>query len=433
MSKKILIVEDERIIAEDIKNSLLVYHYEVINIVSRGAEAIEQAKLLKPEMILMDIKIEGAMDGIETAAIITKEMNIPIVYLTANADESTLQRAKDTKPYGYIVKPFEEVDLNATLEIAFAKYESDQVLLKSQKRFEKLIEENTDGIAVINKANIIIFVNAAYENLFGKTKNELIGKEFELPLNDSNSFDFDFTNQLGQRTAEVRKTEIEWEDETAFLVTLRDVTERKKALWELEKSSRKMQKLMENIVNGLVSAIEMRDPYTAGHQRKVAELACAIGRKMELSEHRIQGLRIASLVHDIGKIQIPAGILSKPGKLDDIEFEIIKSHPQAGYEILKSIDFPWPIAKTVLQHHVRKQGKSYPVNQNYNDIILEARILSVADVVEAMSSHRPYRPALGMGKALEEIRNNSGTIYDKDVVDACLSVIVEDKFEFQIT
>ncbi|MCF7794661.1 MAG: response regulator [Candidatus Cloacimonetes bacterium] len=429
MVRKILIVEDERIIAEDIKKSLVNYQYEVVSIVSNGNAAIAAAKEKQPDMILMDIKIEGDIDGIETAKIIKKEFQIPIVYLTANADEATLERAKDTQPYGYIVKPFEEIDLNATLQIAFSKHHSDLDLIRSEKRFKKLIEENTDGIAVIDKDKKILFVNQAFEEIFCKTREELINSKFEHDI-DKNRFELEIDCEDQNKILDVSVVEIHWENEIAKLTTLRDITERKKAQLEVEKSAQKLQKLLEDLVNGLVSAIEMRDPYTAGHQRKVAELACAIGRKMNLSEDRVNGLRIASLVHDIGKIQIPAEILSKPGKLSDVEYEIMKSHAQAGYEILKGIDFPWPIAQTVLQHHVRMEGISYPDNIEYDEIILESKILSVADVVEAMSSHRPYRPARKIEDVLDEIRDNRGSKYDAEVVDACIKVFKEDNFSF---
>ena len=173
----------------------------------------------------------------------------------------------------------------------------------------------------------------------------------------------------------------------------------------------------------------MRDPYTAGHQRRVARLATAIAAEMGLEESRVQGLHMAGVVHDIGKIHVPAEILSSPAKLSNAEFEIIKTHPQTGYEILKGIDFPWPVAEIVWQHHEKLDGSGYPRGLKDEEILLEARILTVADVVEAMASHRPYRPGFGIFPSLQEISRNKGKLYDEQVVEACQRLFMEKGFE----
>ena len=188
---------------------------------------------------------------------------------------------------------------------------------------------------------------------------------------------------------------------------------------------------MDNTLETMSKIIEVKDPYTSGHQRRVCQLAIRIAQEMKLPEDKIEGIRIASLIHDIGKIGIPTEILSKPTKLTDIEFSLIKGHPQIGYDILKSIDFSYPVVQIVLQHHERLDGSGYPNNLRGNKIILEARILGVADVAEAMSSHRPYRPALGIDKALEEISKNRGILYDPEVVDVCLKLFKEKGFKFE--
>ena len=190
----------------------------------------------------------------------------------------------------------------------------------------------------------------------------------------------------------------------------------------LKESYLKLQKLLQETVTGLIAAVEIRDPYTAGHQKRVTALAMDIAKEMRLDKETIDGICIAASIHDIGKINIPSGILSKPGKLSSAEFDLIKVHPVYGYEILKNIEFPWPIADIVLQHHERYDGSSYPKGLSGNDILLEARIICVADVIESMVSHRPYRPALGIIEAIEEIHSNKGTLYDPKVVDACTAV-----------
>ncbi len=181
-----------------------------------------------------------------------------------------------------------------------------------------------------------------------------------------------------------------------------------------------LQKSITGTINLVASTVEIRDPYTAGHQQRVSKLAAAIAGELGLPRPQTEGIRMAGLVHDVGKIFIPAEILSKPGKISAIEFAIVKSHAQLGYQLLEPIDFPWPIADIVHQHHERIDGSGYPQGLSKAEIILEARILAVADVVEAIASHRPYRPALGIDKALEEIEAQAGVLYDPRVVEACL-------------
>ena len=214
-----------------------------------------------------------------------------------------------------------------------------------------------------------------------------------------------------------------------FIATTRDVTVRKRAEEELERSFKKSQRMLEEAVKALASTAEKRDPYIAGHQRRVAQLACAIADESGFPEEQIRGVHVAGLLHDIGKISIPAEILSKP-ELAEIEFDMIKMHPQVSYDILKMIEFPWPVAQIAFQHHERMAGCGYPSGLSGEDILPEARILCVADVVEAMASHRPYRAAPGMDKALEEISQNRGELYDSKMVDVCLQLFTEDRFKF---
>ena len=191
-----------------------------------------------------------------------------------------------------------------------------------------------------------------------------------------------------------------------------------------------LRQSLEQSIQTIAATVEARDPYTAGHQRRVGELATAIAQEMGLPEDQINGIHLAAIIHDLGKIHVPAEILSKPGKLTDIEFMLIKQHPQDGYDILKDVKFPWPIADMILQHHERLDGSGYPQGLKGDQILLESRILAVADVVEAMSSHRPYRAALGIEPALDEIRRGRGSLYDPAVVDACLKLFEEKRFTF---
>lgn len=220
--------------------------------------------------------------------------------------------------------------------------------------------------------------------------------------------------------------------EESFLTSIADtmagILEHRRTRRKLEVALDKLRKGMSATIQAIATTVESRDPYTAGHQKRVANIARAIGTEMNLSADVIDAIRIAGAIHDIGKLSVPIEILSKPGKITEIEFEIIKAHPMTGYRILKDIDFPWPIAQIVLQHHERVDGSGYPHRLRGEEILLEARIIGVADVVEAIASHRPYRSALGIEKALEEISRMAGRHLDSKAVDACLTMFNEKRF-----
>lgn len=221
-------------------------------------------------------------------------------------------------------------------------------------------------------------------------------------------------------------------DDLAYgIIALETRAQGKKSAEELQRSYKKLRKIFEQTVNSLASAVGKRDPYTTDHQRRVTILACTIAKEMGLTDEQINGLRLAGMLHDIGKLAVPSEILSKPTRLSDAEFTIIKTHPRVASDILKAIEFPWPIADIVLQHHERIDGSGYPQGLSNNNILLEARILAIADVVEAISSHRPYRPAYSLEYTLEEISKNKGVIYDAGIVDICLRLFREKKFRFE--
>jgi putative nucleotidyltransferase with HDIG domain len=207
--------------------------------------------------------------------------------------------------------------------------------------------------------------------------------------------------------------------------------EHKRIEEQLRRNNEQLQEIFIAMVNALASAVEMKDPYTAAHQRWVTRLACVIAGEMGLAREQVEGLRMAGLIHDIGKMDVPTEFLIKPGLLSEIEYEAIKVHPQSGYDIVRQIAFPWPVAQIILQHHERMDGSGYPQGLSGAEILLEARILAVADVVEAMASHRPYRDAHGLELALEEISRNRGVLYDPEAVDACLEVFKEKRFAFE--
>ena len=329
--------------------------------------------------------------------------------------------------------------------------QAEETLKESEEKYRTLFETSPDGIFTTELNGKILEANKAFQDMLGYTLEELqkIAHQKITPP----KWHHEVTKRIKSTIAKGYDTfEKEYirKDDTVFPVALtgwiikdkqrkpkrlgmfvRDITERKRAEEELKKSYQKLQSLLEEIVHVLATAVEMRDPYTAGHQRRVAVLASAIAGKMSLPKEQRKGLRLAAIIHDIGKIYVPAEILSRPGSLTDIEFGLIKIHPQAGYDLLKPIEFPWPVAQIVLQHHERIDGSGFPQGLKGEDILLEARILAVADVVEAMSSHRPYRPAHGIESTLEEISQNKGVLYDPRVADACLEVFAGKEFKFE--
>ena len=227
-----------------------------------------------------------------------------------------------------------------------------------------------------------------------------------------------------------RVTSINYRGKPATVGNFLDITRRKQTEDELTLSISKLRKAMDGAVQAIAFIVDQRDPYTASHQRRVARLACAIAQEMNIPESKIDGIQMAASIHDIGKIYVPAEILNRPGTLTECEHQMIREHPRIGYDILKGIEFPYPVAQMVLQHHERLDGSGYPSGLKADEILLESRIIAVADVVEAMASHRPYRPSLGITRAMNKIKANSGTLYEATAVDACVKIFRTKSFKF---
>ena len=328
----------------------------------------------------------------------------------------------------------------------------ERELRESQNRFRFLVDNMLDAALIVDPDGKTLFANKTALDLVGITSPEdVIGKhvaDFVHPdsrkdviknflraekNHDKTLREYKIVTPNGEeKDVEGLGTNITFQGMPSYLATLRDITERKKAEKQIRDGIIRLSNNLEETVISLASAFEMKDPYTAGHQRKVTEIVSAIALEMDFDQDRFQGLRLASLVHDIGKINVPAEILSKPGKLTEPEFELIRTHSNAGYNILKKINFPWPIARIVLQHHERMDGSGYPNGLSGQEVLLEARIIAVADVIEAMATHRPYRASLGIEIALEEIEAKQGLLYDKDVAEICLRLFRSGKFRLEM-
>jgi PAS domain S-box-containing protein/putative nucleotidyltransferase with HDIG domain len=322
-----------------------------------------------------------------------------------------------------------------------------QKIRESEERFRALGENSPDIIFTLNESGTVTYINPAWEKILGHPGESVLGRYFTDFLKEDPEEERQLIRAFkrvrnhretvkGVRTVLLSKDGSERilsmsgspnvdekSGKVGFIGIMTDIT-------ALEKNLDMLQSALQSTIDAMSIIVEARDPYTAGHQRRVSELACAIAEEMNLPEATIRGIRMGSMIHDIGKIYIPAEILSKPGKLSKIEFDMMKTHPEVGYHILKSIEFKTPVAEMVYQHHEKLDGSGYPRGISGNEILLEARILAVSDVVEAMASHRPYRPSLGIEAALEEITRKKGVLFDRTIVDTCVRLIRDEKFRF---
>jgi PAS domain S-box-containing protein/putative nucleotidyltransferase with HDIG domain len=310
----------------------------------------------------------------------------------------------------------------------------------SDEGLSALVKSSPLGIIAVDLDGVIRFWNKAAEEIFGWRGDEVLGRSTEVLSQDQDEA-FEnirrrtlkkeiFTSVPVNAVKKDRSTiQLSYSAAAVYdekkrvvgtVIILFDITAKMELEAALKASLEKMVRVVDETVKALASAVETRDLYTANHQKRVASLACAIATEIGgIEDDQIEGIRTAAIIHDIGKLHVPFELLNKPGQLDNIEFALIKNHPQAGFEILKEIEFPWPVARIVQQHHERLDGSGYPAGLIGDAILPEARIIAVADVVESMSSHRPYRPAKGINAALQEIVKERGRLYDPKAVDAC--------------
>ncbi len=317
-------------------------------------------------------------------------------------------------------------------------------------RYNTILDTASEGMAIIQDGvikvvNPYLLKNSGYtaKDLIGKPYYNFIATDFVDRILDLNkrrqagentpmSYEAVLKTKMGKRAVEVNLSEILYEGNPANFAVLHNITKYKEMEDDLKNTLEKLRKAMNATTQAIAMIVEQKDPYTAGHQRRVADLARAIATDLNLSSEQIDAIRMAGLLHDLGKIAVPADILTKPTKLSDAEIALIRIHPQVAYDILKTIDFPWPIAEIVYQHHERLDGSGYPRGLTDEALLVEAKILAVADVVEAMITHRPYRAARKLEEALDEIDRNKGILFDPETVEACIRNFLEKGFTFMI-
>jgi len=449
----ILIVDDDPNLTKTLSDIVRLQGFVPI-VVAKGKTALDRLNGEMPAVALIDLKLPD-MDGLEVMRKIKERSpGTECIVLTGYGSQESAIEAVNLGAYGYMQKPYDVEHLVLTIRRAVEKRETDEGLRKSEaslaeaQRIAHLgnwdwdIEENellwSDEIYRIFGLAPQEF-GATYEaflNSVHPEDREFVKKSVDEALYEEKPYSIDHRVVLPDGSERIVHEQAEvFFDETSRAIrmigTVQDITERKRAEEELQHTLEKLRKALGGIIQALALTVETRDPYTAGHQRRATNLARAIATEMGLSEEQIDGIRMAGVVHDLGKIAVPAGILNKPGRLTENEFGIIQTHPQVAYDILKTIEFPWPVAQIVHEHHERIDGSGYPAGLKGDEIMLEARILAVADVIEAMSSHRPYRPAHSIDEALGEIRQNRGMRYDPEVVDACLSLFSDEGFELE--
>jgi PAS domain S-box-containing protein len=379
-----------------------------------------------------------------------KQLDIPFIIVSGTISDETAVAAMKAGAHDYVIKdnlarliPAMNRELHET-NVRHERRQAEYQLITSEEKYRTLFEESRDAIYIGAKKDKFIDFNPSTTDLFGYSKEEMLGmntKDFFVNPDEYHKLKEeieqkgsvrDFKAKLYKKngskmdcliTSTVRRSKNG--NIIGYQGIIRDISELVSSQKKLQKTLDKLQKALGGTIQAMALTVETRDPYTAGHQRRVSNLACAIAREMGIPQHQIQGIHFAGIIHDIGKISVPGEILSKPGKISEHELGIIKEHPRSGHNILKTVDFPWPIAQIVLQHHEKMDGSGYPDGIPGDEILIESRILSVADVIEAMSSHRPYRPTLGVDVALREVQQNMNILYDPDVVDACLRLFNE--------
>jgi len=451
---KILIIEDNSADARLFKEILSEFNSSsyILENASRLSEGLKKILNNKFDIVILDLNLPDSF-GIESILkVVSANRSIPIIVLTGTDDLELAVKSLNAGAEDYLIKgQFDYNSLERSLRYSIErkriedeKNQFKKKLIESVNQWTSTFDAIEDAISVVNLDGEILRANKSMCKIFNMGFKELIGQSCRKLMN--NSHPKETCSIELSKISKKREVTVFGLDGKFFKCTvdpaldknnniirmihiLSDITQQKKSEDEINLDYKRIKKIFKQTISALSYIVEVKDPYTAGHQKNVAQIATLIAIDLDLNSEKIEATRLASLVHDIGKIAIPESILSKPGKILIPERAIIEMHPQVGYEILKEIDFSYPIAEIVLQHHEKIDGSGYPNKLKNGDILLEARILVVSDVVEAMSSHRPYRPAHTLEETLHEIESNKEILYDSDVVDSCLRLFKSGKLE----
>jgi PAS domain S-box-containing protein/putative nucleotidyltransferase with HDIG domain len=458
---RVLMLEDTSTDAELMEYELQKADIALIARRVEGRDAFILAlKDFRPDIILSDYNLPN-FNGIEALEIVRRDYpEIPVIMVTGALSDIEAVELIHAGARDYVLKdrlarlaPAVQRALSAERSTQ-ARKTAEKALRESEAKFRALVESTSDWIWELDQQGRYTYSSPQVYDLLGYRAEEVLGKspeDFMLP-EDARRFS-DLIKTLSGKREHFRlwgNANLHKNGRVMFLESSgtpivdplgniegyrginRDISERKEAEKERRVAAEKLEKTLMQTIEAIAATLEARDPYTAGHQRQVAALARTIAKEIGLPDDNVGALYLAALIHDLGKISVPAEILNKPGKLMAIELELVKSHAQTGYDIIKDIEFPLPIAEMVLQHHERLDGSGYPNGLHDGQILFESKILAVADVVEAMTSYRPYRPGLGLDAALQEITANRGVLYDAAIVDICLALFREDKFAFEV-
>lgn len=448
---RVLIVDDSEddglLLLRQLKNGGYNPTYGQVDTAEAMNEALDRQTW---DIILCDYSMPGFSATAAFDLYKEKGFDLPFIIVSGTIADETAVAAMRAGAHDYLMKdnlarlsPAVDRELRE-VKIRRERREATAQLRKSEEKYRTLFEDSRDANYINAAEGELIDFNQSTLDLFGYSREEMIGmstKNVFVNADEYNKFQEEIAQKGSVREFEAKLRKKDGAEMDCLITStvrlardktilgyqgiIRDISELVSGRRQLEKTLKELRKALGGTIEAMALTVETRDPYTAGHQRRVSNLARAIATEMGVSEDQIQGIRLAGVIHDIGKISVPGEILSKPGKISKNEFGIIKEHPQVGHNILNTVDFPWPIAQIVLQHHERMDSSGYPDGISGENILLEARILAVADVVEAMASHRPYRASLGIDIALREILKNRSSFYDPKVVDACLRLFNE--------
>jgi len=455
---RVLIIEDsDRDVALEVR-TLKAAGYQVTYAVAETAVEMKAALAEQAFDIVISDHGMPQFDASGALAVLMQSgLDIPFIIVSGAIGEETAVALMKAGAHDYVMKdrlarlvPAVQKELRDA-ESRREHKRAEEALRDSETLFRKLFEDTAVVKLIIDMdTGNIIDANEAAAVFYGWSReqlkqmkiqeiNTLSPEEVKKVMEKARikkKIHLEFRHRRADgsvRDVDVFSSNVEVKGKNLLHVIIHDITDRKRAEEELKDTLESLRRAVGVTIQVMVSVVEIRDPYTAGHQLRSANLACAIATEMGLPQDKILGLRMAGSIHDIGKLSVPAEILSKPTKLTELEFSLIKEHARKGCEILKNVESPWPLAQIVSQHHERMDGSGYPRKLKGDEILLEARIMAVADVVEAMASHRPYRSALGIDAALEEIEKNRGIFYDDAVADACLRLFREKGFKLEET